>query len=170
MGEAHHKAHAPSRVRCAVITASSTRTAEDDAAGRLLQDLLAEAGHPVAFYRVVPDDVAAIQAAVREAAEAARVVLVTGGTGLAPTDVTVEAVTPLLDRRLPGFGELFRWLSYQEIGTAAILSRALAGVVEGRFVACLPGSPAGARLALEQVLLPELGHIVQQIGPVEDPS
>lgn len=164
MAAEKHKAHAPRSVRCGVITASNTRTPETDTAGQYLQDALRAAGHEVTFYRVVKDDEGAIGEALEEALEAAWVVLISGGTGLAPTDVTIEAVGPYLEKRMEGFGEVFRWLSFQEIGTAAILSRATAGVARGRFVACLPGAPKAVRLALEKVLLPELGHVAHQLG------
>lgn len=154
----------PPAIPCAVITVSDTRTLETDRGGALLADLLAGAGHPVALRRLVPDTREAIRDAVQEALrdETVRAVLLTGGTGIAPRDVTPEAVGPLLDRTLPGFGELFRWLSYQEIGSAALLSRALAGIAEGRLVVALPGSPAAVRLGMEKLLLPELGHLVRE--------
>lgn len=154
---------------CAVITVSDTRTPDTDEGGRLLAELLAGRGYPVVLRRWVPDDLYAIRGAVLEALARpeVRAVLLTGGTGIAPRDVTVEAVRPLLDAELPGFGELFRWLSYQEIGPAAMLSRALAGRAAGVFVACLPGSPAGVRLAAERLILPELDHIAALLEPGE---
>lgn len=159
-----HKAQAPSHLSCAVITASNTRTEKTDDSGRYAQRALRDAGHRVAFYAVVKDESDALRGALETALGKASVVIVNGGTGLSPTDVTIETVAPLLDKRMDGFGELFRWLSYRDIGSAAILSRALAGVIGEAFVACLPGSPGAVRLALEEVLLPELGHIVQQIS------
>ncbi len=147
-------------MRCGVITVSNSRTEATDDTGRGIREALERAGHMVAFYAVVKDDVAAIRGTLEEALREADVVLTNGGTGLAPTDVTLEALEPLWSKRLEGFGEIFRWLSYREIGTPAMMSRAAAGVIQGGFVACLPGSPSGARMAVEQVLLPELGHIV----------
>lgn len=164
MSVEEHKARAPERIRCAVVTASTSRTEETDEAGQFVRRALSDAGHNVVYYRVVKDDPVAIGVAVAEGLEQASVVIVNGGTGLAPGDVTIETVEPLLEKRLDGFGELFRWLSHEEIGSAAMMSRALAGVTRGRFVACLPGSPAAVRLALEKLLLPELGHIVQQLA------
>ncbi len=163
MSVEEHKAWAPRRVSCAVITASDSRTEESDDAGRYVQQALTDAGHEVTFYSVVKDEEGAIKAALGRAMERASVIIVNGGTGLAPRDVTIETVEPLIEKRLEEFGEIFRWLSYQDIGSAAIMSRALAGVVGDRFVACLPGAPKADRLAVEKLLLPEIGHIVQQL-------
>jgi len=156
-----HRREAPLRVPSVVITVSDTRTLADDSGGALLVELLEGAGHPIVGRALVPDDIDAIQHALDEAVmrDDVAAVFVTGGTGIAPRDVTPEALLPVLDRVIPGFGELFRSLSYQEIGAAALLSRALAGVVRGRLVAALPGSRAAIRLAMEKLLLPELGHL-----------
>jgi len=161
--QAHRRA-APRQVPSVVITVSDTRTLADDAGGDLLVALLTEAGHPVVGRALVPDDIDAIQHALDEAVmrDDVGAVFLTGGTGIAPRDVTPEALTPVLDRVIPGFGELFRMLSYQEIGAAALLSRALAGVVRGRVVAALPGSRAAIQLAMEKLLLPELGHLAAE--------
>ena len=160
----HHRRDAAQAVPTAVITVSDTRTLETDTGGRCAAELLAAAGHPVAWREIVKDDAGAIAAAVRAALarDDLRAVVLTGGTGVAPRDVTPDAVAPLLDRILPGFGELFRALSYQEIGSAALLSRALAGVAAGKLIFVLPGSRAGVRLALEKLVLPELGHLVTE--------
>jgi molybdenum cofactor biosynthesis protein B len=159
-----HRRRAPAQLPVAVITVSDTRGASEDTGGALLAELLEAAGHRVVSRARVRDDVDAIRAAVGEALarEEVRAVLLTGGTGLAPRDVTPEALRPLLEREIPGFGELFRALSFAEIGAAAMLSRALAGIVRGRLVVGLPGSRAAIRLALEKLLLPELGHLVGQ--------
>ena len=159
-----HRAGAPKSVGCAVITVSDTRTLADDTGGALLCALLEGAGHRVAARELVKDDVAAIGAAL-DAALARRdcaAVLLTGGTGVAPRDVTPEAVAPRLERGLPGFGELFRSLSFAEIGSAALVSRALAGIARGKPVFALPGSRAAIRLALERLILPELPHLVAE--------
>jgi molybdenum cofactor biosynthesis protein B len=147
-----------------VITVSDTRTAETDSGGDLLAELLAAAGHPLVSREIVRDDAAQIRAAVERALAnpGCGAALLTGGTGASPRDVTPEAVRPLLERELPGFGELFRVLSYQEIGAAAMLSRAQMGLHAGRVVVSLPGSPNACRLALERLLLPELGHLVRE--------
>jgi len=157
-----HRAHAPQQVPCAVVTVSDTRTLADDSGGALLCSLLEAAGHPVAERLLVHDDVAEIGAALDAllARDDCAAVLLTGGTGVAPRDVTPEAVAVRLDRTLPGFGELFRQLSFAEIGAAAMVSRALAGIARGKPVFALPGSRGAIRLALEQLILPELGHLV----------
>lgn len=157
---ARHRAQAPQRVDCAVITVSDTRSPQSDAGGDLLVQLIESAGHRVVFREIVRDDAAAIRAAALCAlAGNCRALLLTGGTGIAPRDVTPEALRPLLDRELPGFGELFRMLSYQEIGAAALLSRALAGLRGGKLLFALPGSRGAIRTALEKLVLPELGHL-----------
>lgn len=147
-------------IRGAVVTVSSTRTEKDDESGEIVREILERDGIKVSFRRIVPDRMDAIQHACREAIGQADMVVFTGGTGLTRDDCTVEAIDPLLEKRIEGFGELFRWLSYQEIGTAAILSRALAGVVGGRAVFCIPGSPNAARLATERLIAPEVRHIL----------
>jgi molybdenum cofactor biosynthesis protein B len=156
-----HRDHAPVSVTCAVLTVSDTRTLETDTGGALATSLLEEAGHPVALRLVAPDEPAEIGARLDEALAHpdVRAVVLTGGTGVAPRDRTPEAVEPRLDRVVPGFGELFRQLSYAEIGPAAMLSRALAGIVAGRVVFVLPGSRGALRLAFEKLILPELGHL-----------
>lgn len=147
-----------------VIVVSDTRSLADDVGGRLLTELAAQAGHDVLSREVVPDDVDRIRAAIdRVSAAGADVILLTGGTGVAPRDRTPEAVEPLYQRRLPGFGEIFRVLSFQEIGAAAMFSRASAGIVGRAAVFALPGSPAGCRLAMERLILPEIGHLLTQI-------
>jgi molybdenum cofactor biosynthesis protein B len=164
-----HRADAPKSVACAVITVSDTRTLADDSGGALLCALLEGAGHSVAARELVQDDAAAIGAALDGALARANcaAVLLTGGTGVAPRDVTPEAVAPRLDRQLPGFGELFRSLSFEEIGSAALVSRALAGIARGKPVFALPGSRAAIRLALERLILPELGHLVAEAGKAQ---
>jgi molybdenum cofactor biosynthesis protein B len=159
-----HRAEAAASVPTWVLTVSDTRSLEDDAGGALVAGRLEAAGHTVVGRAVVKDEAAAIERAVREALgrNDVRAVIVTGGTGVAPRDVTPEAVTPLLDRVIPGFGELFRMLSWQEIGSAALLSRARAGLAGGRVVFVLPGSRGALRLALDALILPELGHLAAE--------
>lgn len=160
-------AHAAShRVGCAIVTVSDTRGRADDKSGAVLQERLERGGHGVVSRDWVRDEIAAIRRSVR-AALARRgvdVVLVTGGTGVAPRDVTPEAVAPLVGRWLPGFGELFRVLSYREVGSAAWLSRAAAGVARGKLLVILPGSPAAVRLAADRLLVPELAHAARLLG------
>ena len=148
----------------AVVTASDSRTPERDVSGALVRELAERAGHRAVETLLVEDDAALLRAAVAEAlaAKAVDVVVVTGGTGLAPRDVTVEAIAPMFEKSVDGFGELFRRLSYDEIGAAAMLSRATADVVAGKAVFLLPGSPAAVRLALERIVLPELAHLLGQ--------
>jgi molybdenum cofactor biosynthesis protein B len=158
-----HRRSAPTSLAVAVITVSDTRTLETDTGGARAVELLEGAGHRVVAREIVRDEPAAIAAALRAAlAGEARALVVTGGTGVAPRDVTPETVEPLLERVVPGFGELFRALSYQEIGSAALLSRALAGLVDGRVVFVIPGSRGAVSLALEKLVLPEIGHLAAE--------
>lgn len=151
-------------LRIAVLTVSDRRTRATDGSGDLLQARLEAAGHALADRDLVPDDVYRLRAVVSAwiVRPDVEVVLTTGGTGFSPRDRTPEALVPLLDREIPGFGELFRWLSYAEIGAATILSRALGGLLSGKVVLALPGSPKALRLALERIVLPEAGHLVSQ--------
>ena len=160
----HHRTAASESVPTAVVTVSDSRTLEDDASGDRVRELLEGGGHPVVERRVVPDEPDAIAAVLRELTGRADVgaVVFTGGTGVAPRDVTPDTVEPLLDRVVPGFGELFRQLSYAEIGSAALLSRALAGLRGGRVVFVLPGSRGAVKLALEKLVLPEIGHLAAE--------
>jgi molybdenum cofactor biosynthesis protein B len=156
---------AASAVRVAIVTASDSRTTADNEGGRLLASLAAGAGFQVVGEALLREEPEALRAHVAELAAAgtADAVLVTGGTGLSPRDRTPEAVGALFERRLPGFGELFRLLSFQEVGAAAMLSRADAGVVGKVLVFLLPGSPAAVRLAMEKLIAPELAHAVGQL-------
>lgn len=154
----------PLTVTGAVITVSSSRTPETDTSGKALIDLLSAAEIEVTHYAVIPDDQGRIRSEVRAALSRANCVIVTGGTGLTPDDVTIEAVAPLLEKTIDGFGELFRLKSYEEIGTAAILSRAIAGVVDGRAVFCTPGSTKAVTLAAKEIIIPEIRHILTHAG------
>ncbi len=159
-----HKATAPKSVGCFVLTVSDTKTPETDTSGALIRDLLASAGHRVAGSTIVRDEPVEVARLVREAArrDDVQAVILTGGTGITSRDSTYEAVEALLDKRLPGFGELFRMLSFQEVGAAAMLSRAQLGIHARRIVVSLPGSPNACRLALEKLLIPELGHLLRE--------
>ena len=162
---AEHRSHAPTQVACFVLTCSDSRAEVDDVSGRTLREGLQTAGHVVVGSAVVKDDPEAIRAAVTGAIDrGARAVLVTGGTGITRRDQTLEALHPILEREIPGFGELFRMLSFAEIGSAAWLSRATAGTLRGALVFLLPGSPNAVRLALERLILPELGHAVRELS------
>ena len=162
--DAEHKQSAPLSVRCFIVTVSDTRTDETDTSGRAIADLLQGAGHQVAGRIIVKDEPAIVRNAVERqlASTDVDVIISTGGTGIAARDTTFEAVDSLLEKRLPGFGELFRMLSYEQIGSAAIMSRATAGITARHIVVALPGSESAVRLAMEKLLLPELGHLVQQ--------
>jgi molybdopterin adenylyltransferase len=164
MSQTEHKARAPVSVRCFVVTISDSRTEETDASGRAIVDLLHHAGHSIVGRAIVKDDADAVRGTIeRHLANAdVQAIITTGGTGITSRDSTYEAVSGLLQKRLDGFGELFRMLSYQQIGPAAMMSRASAGLVAGRIVVSLPGSEAAVRLAMERLLIPELGHMVQQ--------
>lgn len=147
-----------------VVTVSDTRTLETDTGGALVVEFLEGAGHAVVDRRIVPDEPDAIAAALAAALDldGSRAVVFTGGTGVAPRDVTPDTVEPRLDRIVPGFGELFRLLSYEDIGSAAILSRAIAGICAGRVVFVVPGSRGAVRLAMEKLILPEIGHLAAE--------
>lgn len=161
---AEHKSAAPNAVSCFVVTVSDTRTESTDTSGRAVADLLAGAGHRVTGRTIVKDDPSLVRAEVQKrlAATDVDVIITTGGTGITSRDSTFEAVDAFLEKRLDGFGELFRMLSYQEIGSAAMMSRATAGLASGRIIIVLPGSENAVRLAMTRLVLPELGHLVQQ--------
>ena len=163
-----HRAHrdaAPPAVSVALLTVSDTRTEATDESGRLCAALCEAAGHVVARRALVPDDPQRVRAALEAMLDdpAVHAVLINGGTGISGRDRTYEAVSVMLEARLDGFGELFRALSYQEIGAAAMLSRAVAGTARGRAVFCMPGSPAAVKLALEKLVIPELAHVVGEL-------
>ncbi len=155
-----HKEGAPASVKCAVITISDSRTAQTDESGKLIRDLFQKSGHSVLFTAVVKDEPKAILDAVEQASWTCEAIVTNGGTGLSNRDVTIPTLFPTFERILPGFGELFRSLSYASIGSAAMLSGAVAGVYHGRLVFCVPGSPDASRLAMEKLILPELGHAI----------
>jgi len=159
-----HKATAPKSVGCFVLTVSDTKTADTDTSGTLIRELLTAAGHRVVGSRIVRDEPTDVARIVRDACtrDDVHAVVLTGGTGITSRDSTFEAVEALLDKRLPGFGELFRLLSFQEIGAAAMMSRAQLGLHARRIVVSLPGSPNACRLALEKLLIPELGHLLRE--------
>ena len=166
MSQEQHKASAPARVTCFVLTISDTRTEATDTSGRAIDDLLNVAGHLVAGRAIVKDEPAEVIRVVSDQLASAdvQVIITTGGTGLTSRDSTYEAIGELIEKRIDGFGELFRMISYQDIGPAAMLSRATAGVARGKVIVSLPGAEAAVRLALSKLLLPELGHLVQQVS------
>ena len=160
-----HRSQAPASVGCFVLTISDSKTPETDTSGALIRELLIAAGHRVTGHAIVKDEPAQVAAVIRSgcAAPSVEAFILTGGTGITSRDSTYEAIEALLDKRLAGFGELFRMLSYQEVGAAAMLSRAQGGVVQGRVLFSLPGSPNACRLALERLIIPELGHLIREV-------
>ena len=163
-----HRAEAPDSVRCFVLTVSDTRREEDDRGGALIRELLEQSGHEVVGTLIVRDDKAEIERAVRDARDGLsdpEAIIVTGGSGIGARDVTPEALQPLLTKEMPGFGEVFRVLSYNEVGPATMLSRAFAGVMGRTLLFVLPGSTNAVRLAMEKLIAPELGHLVREVRP-----
>ena len=160
-----HKASAPRSIGCFVLTISDSKTPETDTSGSLIRERLSGAGHTVVGHAIVRDEPAQVTALIRKGCDdpGVEAFILTGGTGVTSRDSTFEAVEALLDKRLTGFGELFRMLSYEEIGAAAMLSRAQGGVVRGRALFSLPGSPNACRLALDKLILPELGHVLREV-------
>ncbi len=151
---------------CAVITVSDTRTPDTDTSGQYIQQVLLEAGHQVVGYYIIPDESLAIRRKLAEFTEKTptQVMIINGGTGIAPRDTTYDTLVPVLEKTLPGFGEIFRYLSYQEIGSRAIASRAVAGIYRNMLIFSLPGSTKGVQLAMTQLILPELVHLIGQIS------
>jgi molybdopterin adenylyltransferase len=161
---AAHRKDAPASVRCFVLTISDTRTPADDTGGDAIVSALQAAGHVVTARRIVKDDADAVQQAARAAAaDGAEIVITTGGTGITSRDGTYEALSALFDKTIDGFGELFRMLSYQQVGSAAMMSRACAGTIGRTAVFALPGSVQAVQLAVEKLLLPEIGHVVREL-------
>lgn len=165
MSHVEHKSHGPASVGCYVLTVSDTRTPETDTSGRAIRALIEAAGHVVSGHGIVRDDPGHVQARVLEQMDDPRtqVVITTGGTGITSRDGTYEAVSAMLEKRLDGFGELFRMLSFGEIGSSAMMSRATAGTMRGKVIFVLPGSENAVRLALTRLIIPELAHVVQQV-------
>lgn len=161
---AEHRADAPETVRCAVVTVSDTRTSETDTGGQLLHDLLVQAGFRIVVREIVADEPTLMRRRLEAFRDDPQVdaVLLTGGTGLSGRDQTFETVSSLVTKPLPGYGELFRMLSFQEIGPAAMLSRAVGGLMDRTVVLTMPGSPAAVRLAVERLIAPELRHLVRE--------
>jgi molybdenum cofactor biosynthesis protein B len=164
MGHLEHKAQSPAVANCFIVTISDTRTEATDTSGRAILDLLWAGGHQVAGQRIVRDEPDQVRAIINEqlANPQVQVIITTGGTGITSRDTTFESIDTLLEKRLDGFGELFRFLSYQEIGSAAMLSRACAGLAKGKVIISLPGSENAVRLGMTRLVLPELGHLVRE--------
>jgi len=171
MGKRDHEADI--RPKVAIITISTSRATNagiarepeevDDESGKVIKDKLVNSGFDVCRYSLIPDDIQRIRQVIEDFSSIADVIITTGGTGLTPTDVTVEAVKDMFDKEIEGFGEIFRWLSYEEIGSSAILSRAIAGIWGETVVFCLPGSKKAVTMAMEKIILPELIHVVSHV-------
>jgi molybdenum cofactor biosynthesis protein B len=165
MSVAEHKEKSKKNIRCFVVTVSDTRDEATDLSGQLIKSYLSNEGHSISGYRIVKDEPAQIEVLLRDALNQSEVdtIIVNGGTGISPRDGTYEVIVKLLDKRLDGFGELFRYLSYHDIGSAAMMSRAVAGSAHGKVLISLPGSKGAVGLAMEKLILPELRHMVSQL-------
>lgn len=153
-------------IRVAIVTVSDTRTRENDTGGDLIEDRVTQAGHSVAFRTIVrdePDQIGTLLDRITTETDA-RIVLFTGGTGIAPRDTTYDVISRKLEKVMPGFGELFRMLSYNEVGAAAMLSRATAGTYRGRVVMSMPGSPNAVQVAMDQLIMPEIQHLAWEVA------
>lgn len=161
-----HKSHAPKSIGCMVITCSDSRTPDTDTSGQVIHKLLRQFGHEVVSYHLVKDEPAQITDRIKEglANDVIQAIIINGGTGISKRDSTFEAVDAMLEKRLVGFGEIFRYLTYLDIGSPAIMSRATAGIIKGRILFSTPGSENAVRLAMEKLILPELCHLVQQLS------
>jgi molybdopterin adenylyltransferase len=159
-----HKLRARGKLRIGVITASDSRTAETDQSGKIIREMLEAAGHSVAYYEIIREEPERLGGAITGNLPNLDAIIVNGGTGITARDRSADVVKSLVDLELDGFGEIFRMLSYREIGSAAIMSRAIAGVLHGKFVAAIPGSPDACRLAMGKLIMPELGHIVAMLA------
>ena len=166
MSHIEHRQVAPSSTRCVIVTISDTRTEDTDMGGRAIVELLSAKGHAVKGKTIVPDDPEAVRTEIdaRLADPNVQVIITTGGTGISSRDRTYDAIVGLLDKKIDGFGELFRALSYTEIGAAAMLSRACAGTARGKILISVPGSENAVRLAMTKLILPELGHLVHEVS------
>jgi molybdenum cofactor biosynthesis protein B len=165
MSVEEHKAKGKKSINCFVVTVSDTRDEATDESGQLIKSLLAGENHALAGYRIVKDEPSQIEALLRNtlANGGVEAIIVNGGTGISPRDGTYEVIAGLLDKKLDGFGEIFRYLSYQDIGSAAVMSRAVAGSAQGKILISLPGSKGAVGLAMEKLILPELRHMVSQL-------
>ncbi|MFC2005750.1 molybdenum cofactor biosynthesis protein B [Chloroflexota bacterium] len=164
MGYQEHKQKSPQSVSCAVLTISDSRTEQDDESGKLIIQKLSQNGHKIVSYAILKNEAGAISEKIHELLrqEELQVIITSGGTGVSHRDITVETISSILEKKLDGFGELFRYLSYQEIGTGSVMSRAIAGVTKGKVILCLPGSLGAANLVVDKIILPEIGHLVRE--------
>lgn len=163
MGYQEHKHEAPKSVNCAVLIISNTRTEQNDESGKLIIKALEENGYRVVSYCILKNDADSIKNKLGELLkESLEVIITSGGTGISHLDVTVETISPALEKKLDGFGELFRFLTHQELGSGSIMSRAIGGVAGGKVILCLPGSVGAVSLAMEKIILHEIGHLVRE--------
>lgn len=160
-----HRKEAPASIACGVITVSDTRTEATDKSGQLIQQLLRDAGHQTQAYHIIKDEPSQIRPLLKRllARSDLEALIINGGTGVARRDVTFDVVSSMVEKPLPGFGELFRMFSYEEIGSAAMLSRAMAGAIGDKVVFSMPGSSGAVRLAMERLVMPEIAHIVYEL-------
>ncbi len=166
MSHIEHKKHAQKSIACAVVTISDSRTLETDTSGQLIKEQLVTNEHTVMHYQIIKDEPEQLQAVLTSLAadDRCQAIIFSGGTGISRRDSTFDVLDRMLEKRLPGFGELFRFLSYEEIGAAAMMSRAVAGVYQGTMIISIPGSRAAAKLAMERLILSELAHMVREIN------
>ena len=159
-----HKHQSPKSINCSVIVVSDSRTEQNDESGKYMMQVLKKNNHEVLSYSLLKNDADAIKKRINELLneESLQVIITSGGTGISHRDVTVETISPILDKKVDGFGELFRFLTYQQIHTGSIMSRAMAGVARGKVIICLPGSLGAVNLAMEKIILPEIGHMVRE--------
>ena len=164
MGYQDHKQHVPLNVNCAVIIISDSRTEQTDESGKYIMDSLKEAGHTITSYSIIKNDASEIIDKIGNIFKdnPTQVIITSGGTGASHMDITIETITPILEKKMEGFGELFRNLTYQEIGSGSILSRAMAGVIKGRIIISLPGSLEAVKLAMGKIIIPEITHLVRE--------
>ena len=164
MGYHEHKKLENKTIGCAVLVTSDSRTEETDESGKLIKQRLLDRGHKVVYYTILKNDAPTLRNKITELIkqDEVQVVITSGGTGLSHKDVTIDTIQPMLEKKLDGFGELFRHLTYQELGTASIMSRAIAGVINGKVIICFPGSLGAATLAMDKIILSEIGHLVRE--------
>ena len=164
MGYHEHKKLENKNVGCAVLVTSDSRTEETDESGKLIKQRLSESGHKVVYYCILKNDAPTLKNKIIELIkqDEVQVIITSGGTGLSHKDVTVDTIQPMLEKKLDGFGELFRNLTYQELGTASIMSRAISGIINGKVIICFPGSLGATTLAMDKIILPEIGHLVRE--------
>jgi molybdopterin adenylyltransferase len=165
VGYHEHKTHENKTVGCAVLVTSDSRTEETDESGKLIKQRLLDCGHKVVYYTILKNDAPTLKSKIVDLVkqDEVQVIITSGGTGLSHKDVTVDTIQLMLEKKLDGFGELFRHLTYQELGTASIMSRATAGVINGKVIICFAGSLGAATLAMDKIILPEIGHLVREV-------